>query len=194
MTAPVPRSAESIQKELLDQEFSLALTIFDADTAWDLGCTLRALAVEQHPGKAVYISIIHAGTDKPIFFARTKGITPGQITKLEGIWNAVKCLEMSTWRADHRYGGNKESVGPNCSLTPGGWPIRVKGVEGILAVLIVHGLGLKLDSNGNAERTPVIGTYPVYTASLDHELILDALKIVLNRQQNTTTVLSDEPI
>jgi hypothetical protein len=109
--------------------------------------------------------------------------------RLEGIQNAVKYLEMSTWRASQRYGGNKESVARDCNLAPGGWPIRVRGVEGIVAVLVVHGLGLKLKKDGSVEITTIeesgsrcSSVSRVHTASLDHELILNALKVVLNKQ------------
>jgi uncharacterized protein (UPF0303 family) len=166
----------------LAQEPRLTLLSFDADTAWDLGCTIRALAVEKHPGRAICISIIHASTDKPMFFARTPGVTPSQISRLEGIRNAVKCLEMSTWRAWHRFGGNKEPVGGDCDLSPGGWPIRVRGVEGIVAVLIVQGLGFQLTKDGSIETiqfTYSSGCFgSVEAASLDHELILSALNMI----------------
>ena len=163
------------------QETRLTLLSFDADTAWDLGCTIRALAVEKYPGRAICISIIHASTDKLMFFARTPGVTPSQISRLEGIGNAVKYLEMSTWRASHPCGGNKESLGPDCDLSPGGWPIRVRGVEGIVAVLIVQGLGFQLTKDGSSETIQVAygnGFGYVHAASLDHELILSALNMI----------------
>ena len=164
------------------QETRLSLLSFDADTAWDLGCTIRALAVEKYPGRAICISIIHASTDKPMFFARTPGVTPSQISRLEGIRNAVKHLEMSTWRASGQWGGYKEPVGPDCDLSPGGWPIRVRGVEGIVAVLIVLGLGFQLAEDGSFET--ILMTFNggrignVVKASLDHELILSALNMI----------------
>lgn len=133
------------------------------------------------------ISITLASTDKPMFFGHTKGVTPNQMSRVEGIKNGVQYLQMSTWRASHPYGGNTESVGPDCNLTPGhgGWPIRVRGVEGMVAVLVVHGLGPKLNVDGSVARTEV-GTEnwssSVETASLDHELILNALDIVINEK------------
>jgi hypothetical protein len=99
-------------------------------------CTL---VVERHSNKAVCISIIHASTDKPMFFTPTKGVTASQIAKLDGMRKAVKYLEMSTCRASHPFGGNTESLGPDYDIIPGGWPIRVKGVEGIVAELLVGG-------------------------------------------------------
>jgi hypothetical protein len=186
----------SCKKALLEQEPALALLSFDADTAWDIGCTLRSLAAEQHPGRRVCISIIQTSTDKPMFFTRTVGVTSSQMSRLEGIKNTVKLLEMSTWRAGHPYGGNEEPTGPDCY--PGGWPVRVRHVEGVVAVLVVHGLGYKLASDGSVEthelhytststnsdgNTVSCSSYStVKTASLDHELIIDALKIVLHQQ------------
>jgi uncharacterized protein (UPF0303 family) len=180
----------SCKKELLEQEPALALLSFDADTAWDIGYTLRGLAAEKHPGRPVCISIIQTSTNKPMFFTRTAGVTPSQMSRLEGIQNKVKLLEMSTWRAGHDFGGSEEPTGPG-QCYPGGWPVRVRQVEGVVAVLVVHGLGYKLTRDGSIETTVVhhistdgwaYGPSQVQTASLDHELIIDALKIVLNQQ------------
>jgi hypothetical protein len=87
---------------------------------------------------------------------------------------------MSTWRA--RHGGNTEPVGRDCDLSPGGWPIRVRGVEGIVAVLIVQGLGFQLTKDGSIETVQVTSSSgcagDVEAASLDHELILSALNMI----------------
>jgi len=178
---------ESIRNELLAQESRLALLSFDADTAWDLGSTLHSLAVNQHPGKPVYISITHMSSGL-MFLARTKGVLPSRISGLDGIRNAVKCLEMSTWRASHPCGGITSPMVGDCDLTLGGWPIKVKGVEGVVAVLVVDGLGLKLGTNGFPEiiwvRHSQSSSGQVNKASLDHELILSALEVVLSKQQN----------
>jgi uncharacterized protein (UPF0303 family) len=142
---------------------------------------VRTLVVERHPNKAVCISIIHASTDKPMFFARTKGVTASQFAKLEGMRKAVKYLEMSTCRASHPFGGNTESLGPDYDLTPGGWPIRVKGVEGIVAVLLVGGLGPKRKGD-EVDITWASNSSTGFVASLDHELILDALSFFIDDQ------------
>lgn len=58
-------------------------------------------------------------------------------------------------------------------------------MEGIVAVLVVHGLGPKLNVDGSVARTEVeTGGWSssVETASLDHELILNALDIVINKR------------
>lgn len=93
---------------------------------------------------------------------------------------------MSTWHAGHAYGGNSDRGGSECDVTPGGWPIRVKGVEGVIAVLIIHGLGFKLDADGHPEVITIrlspnhIGSAP--RASLDHDLIMEALHAILAQQ------------
>jgi len=167
------------------------LLSFDADTAWDLGSTLRTLILEQYPDRAACISITQASTDKPIFFARTKGVAAYQISKLDGIRNAVNYLEKSTWHANHRYDGNIVPMGKDCDLTPGGYPVRVRGVEAIVAVLVVQGLGRKQEYVC-VDLGPGSSTSG-HAGSLDHELILEALNIVLNKQrhsQNIDAILS----
>ena len=72
-------------------------------------------------------------------------------------------------------------MGLDCDLSPGGWPIRVRGVEGIVAVLIVQGLGFQLTKDGSFETIQITyggGSYRTVNASADHELILSALKMV----------------
>lgn len=74
-------------------------------------------------------------------------------------------------------------MGPECDLTPGGWPIIIRGVECIVAVLVINGLGPKIQNNGRDEMTDARQFGLVEAANPDHELIVDAMKVVLGRSE-----------
>jgi hypothetical protein len=60
-------------------------------------------------------------------------------------------------------------------------------VEGIVAVLVVNGLGPKCTPDGHKvtiedKQGKGMATFTREATSLDHELILDVLKVVLDKQ------------
>lgn len=51
----------------------------------------------------------------PLFVTHMKGMTPSQMSELDGIKNGVKQLEMSTWRARYPL---EIFINPNYNLDP----------------------------------------------------------------------------
>ena len=56
----------------------------------------------------------------------------------------------------------------------------VQGVEGVVTALVVHGLGLKLEMENRKRLGCSAAT--TFAGSLDRELIVNALEVVLSKQ------------
>ncbi|KAF2230479.1 hypothetical protein EV356DRAFT_453859 [Viridothelium virens] len=132
-------------------EAALTLPSFTADTAWDLGTRLRTRLLALAPSSAVVISISLANSAQLLFHSVTR---PGGVTPDNEVWVARKRATVlrwgrSTWWMRRKYledgeflrrTGLGEQRGYEYAIHGGGFPIRVKGVEGVVGVVVVSGL------------------------------------------------------
>lgn len=127
---------------------TLVFPHFNTDTAWTLGSLLRTrLASIPQP---VVIDIALAHSQHTLFRTTTHpGTTPDNDFWVTRKRNTVLRWGQSTWYQSCKYGGDEAAFGKKFSLGErvgeyaihgGGWPVRVKGVEGIVAVVVVSGL------------------------------------------------------
>lgn len=128
------------------------LNSFTTDDAWALGNLLRErlapLAVE---GRPALISISLANSGQVLFQCVTgSGITPDHETWVQRKRNAVLRWTHSTWYLNCQFKGDEsefkrvfqlsEDQANSYAIHGGAVPIRVMGVEGIVAIVIVSGL------------------------------------------------------
>jgi uncharacterized protein (UPF0303 family) len=143
------------------QERELVFPRFDAQTAWELGSRLRAMAAERN--LAVVIDVRRFG--QPLFYAALEGTTPDNVEWVRRKNNVVARFHCSSYAA-----GLKEKI-KNTTLTEsqglsiadyathgGAFPIAVAGA-GIVGSVTVSGLPQRRD----------------------HELVIEALCALLER-------------
>ncbi|KAF2726337.1 hypothetical protein K431DRAFT_214039 [Polychaeton citri CBS 116435] len=150
-----PRDLEQI--EYIDN--SLTFPSFTAETAWGLGCALRTRLLPFSKPVVIDISLAHG--HHCLFHATTRsGTSPDNDTWVARKRNTVLRFGYSTWYMHNKYQGDEEAFAKKFGLAfggsgvgggngvragdyaihGGGWPVRVKGVEGIVAVVVVSGL------------------------------------------------------
>lgn len=142
--APPPSDLPSI----VESEDSLILPHFTAADAWAIGSALRARLLP-FPASAV-VSISLANNNQLLFHCTTgSGTAPDN-----DIWVARKRKTVlrwghSSWWMHNKMKGDeaafkaKYALGETAgdyAIHGGGWPVRVKGVEGVVAVIVVSGL------------------------------------------------------
>jgi uncharacterized protein (UPF0303 family) len=158
------------------------LMAFNCSTIWELGSTLRTLAMKEHPDQSACIAITHANST-PLFVTHTTdAISPAYQSEMDAIRNTVKRWEISTWRRQRLLALSEHPVlelskSQEYSTKGGGWPIKVKGVIGVVAVVVVTGL---YPVNGKSQSFNPLKYEPVKDAN--HELIVRALEMVLEKQ------------
>ncbi|KAI0401764.1 hypothetical protein F4802DRAFT_404460 [Xylaria palmicola] len=133
---------------------SFTLSSFTASDAWELGHLLyaRLLPFSASPGnKPTVISIATAGGEHVLFQAAVgAGTTPDNDVWVRRKRAAVLRFGSSSWLLHckfagdeaafrHKFGLGEEGAGAY-AIHGGGVPIRVAGVEGIVAVVVVSGL------------------------------------------------------
>jgi uncharacterized protein (UPF0303 family) len=144
---PFPsRDLEEIQ--LIDESLAFPTT-FTSQTAWALGTRLRSklFAFSNKPA-VVDISLAHS--NHCLFHCTVhSGTTPDNDHWVTRKRNTVLRWNSSTWYMHNKFAGDealfasKFALGINAgqyAIHGGGWPIRVRGVEGIVAVAVVSGL------------------------------------------------------
>lgn len=142
---PLPsRDLEEI--ELIDT--SLTLPAFTSHTAWTLGSLLRSKLVRFAKPCVIDISLAHQ--NHCLFHATThSGTTPDNDSWVSRKRNTVLRWNSSTWFMHNKFVGDEAAFGAKFALGQsagsyaihgGGWPVRVRGVEGIVAVVVVSGL------------------------------------------------------
>ncbi|TVY46010.1 UPF0303 protein [Lachnellula occidentalis] len=139
-----PTDLESIA--LIDA--SLTLPRFTTDDAWTLGCALRTRLLPI--ATPVVISISLANANQPLFHSCThSGVMPDNDSWVARKRKTVLRWGCSTWYMHCKFAGDevafREKYGLGGSageyaIHGGGIPIRVKGVEGVVAVVVVSGL------------------------------------------------------
>jgi uncharacterized protein (UPF0303 family) len=128
---------------------SLTLNHFTAEDAFSIGCSIRNRLRELSESPAV-VNIALANSQSVIFHAASRsGILPDNDTWVARKRNSVLRWGVSTWALNNKYQGNEEAFAAKFALGTragefaihgGGFPVRVKGVEGVVAVIVVSGL------------------------------------------------------
>ncbi|KAF5387300.1 hypothetical protein D9757_005756 [Collybiopsis confluens] len=165
--AEPPRDLATIEK--IEEE--LTFPSFTADTAWELGNALR-LRLLDFPVPAV-ISISLANSNQLLFHSVSRPGTQAD----NDTWVARKRATVlrwgrSTWymhnkmEADEAFFAKKYMLGETAgtyAIHGGGFPIRVKSVEGVIGVIVVSGL----------------------KQTQDHQIIVEAIEKHLTKQRST---------
>ena len=152
--------SEDLERVAL-QEHELVLTRLDAQTAWDLGTLLRALAMER--GLKVVIDVRRFG--QPLFYAALEGTTPDNAEWVRRKSNVVAQFHRSSYAVG--LGLQKKGI----SLTEShALPLADYATHGGSFPLHVAGAG-------------VVGSATVsgLPQRADHELVVEALCSLLGR-------------
>ncbi|KAJ3815249.1 hypothetical protein F5876DRAFT_31097 [Lentinula aff. lateritia] len=147
--APPPRDIKTIA----EIEQSLTFSSFTADTAWEVGNALRSRLLD-FPDPAV-INISLANGNQLLFHSVTRsGTQPDNDSWVARKRATVLRWGCSTWYMHNKLKGDealfaaKYMLGERAreyAIHGGGFPIRVKGVEGIIGVIVVSGLKQEQD-------------------------------------------------
>ncbi|KZF19725.1 hypothetical protein L228DRAFT_271045 [Xylona heveae TC161] len=153
---------------ILSIENKLQLPSFTSDTAFELGSLIRSRLRESFARPAI-VSITHANSDQLLFHAVSKPGPAGPGTVVGGagtvgtapdndIWAARKRRTVlrfgtSTWYMRAKCGTEeafkaKFALGERAgdyAIHGGGFPVRVRGVEGLVGVIVVSGLKMEED-------------------------------------------------
>ncbi|KAK5662421.1 hypothetical protein OQA88_8332 [Cercophora sp. LCS_1] len=153
---PIPHPPRELER-LKNDGNSFTFETFTADDAWDLGHLIHArLKPFAAQGQPALISISLANTGQILFQCVTgSGITPDHEIWAQRKRNAVLRWTKSTYflarEFDHDEAKFKqvfqlsEEQASRYAIHGGGIPIRVRGIEGIVAVVIVSGLTMEED-------------------------------------------------
>lgn len=149
-TLPVPPRDLA---EILHIDQALVFTEFTSHTAWVLGSLLRTKLLAFPKPTVIDISLAHG--NHCLFHATThSGTAPDNDTWVTRKRNTVLRFGNSTWYMHNKFSGDeaafaaKYTLGASASdfaIHGGGWPVRVRGVEGIVAVIVVSGLKQEQD-------------------------------------------------
>jgi uncharacterized protein (UPF0303 family) len=129
------------------QERELELPGLDTDMAWELGCKLRAMAVER--GLAVVIDVRRFG--QPLFYTALEGTTPDNVEWVRRKTNVVARFHRSSYAVGLRLKAKDETLTDQQGLpladyaTHGGsFPLAVVGA-GVVGSVTVSGLPQRED-------------------------------------------------
>jgi uncharacterized protein (UPF0303 family) len=135
--------ASALIAELEEQEERLVFTTFDNDDAWHLGCSLVELARER--GLPVTVDIRCNGHQ--LFHAALPGTAPANDLWIERKVRVVEHLRCSSYLAGRRLAADGEELDHTHGVDParyathgGAFPVRVRGVVGVVGVVTVSGL------------------------------------------------------
>jgi len=146
-TANLPTPTRVLE-EIDSLDNSLVFPHFTAQTAWTLGSLLRTRLMAFSKPTIIDISLAH-GTHCLFHAATHSGTNPDNDSWVSRKRNTVLRFGKSTWFMHNKYQGNEAEFAAKFSLGPhagdfaihgGGWPLRVRGVEGLVAVVVVSGL------------------------------------------------------
>ena len=148
-------------ERIAQQERELQLPRLDAQTAWELGSRLRAMAAER--GLAVVIDIRRFG--QPLFYAAMGGTTPDNVE-----WVRRKCNVVARFHHSSYIAGLKEKLKNETLTESQGLPIADYATHGGSFPLAVVGAG-------------VVGSVTVsgLPQRADHELVIEALCAMLGK-------------
>jgi uncharacterized protein (UPF0303 family) len=143
------------------QERELILPRLDAQTAWDLGSRLRALADQRQ--LPIVIDIRRFG--QPLFYAAMDGTTPDNLEWVRRKSNVVARFHRSSYAV-----GIKERIKGETICDSQGLPLADYATHGGSFPLIIAGAGV-------AGSVTVSGL----PMRADHELVIEALCALLSR-------------
>ncbi|KAJ7279103.1 DUF336 domain-containing protein [Mycena rebaudengoi] len=133
-------------------EQSLIFPAFTADTAWELGNALRSRLLA-FPTPAV-VNITLANANQLLFHTATRpGTQPDNDSWVARKRATVLRWGFSTWymrktfsrETDFHYKYSLGATAGEYAIHGGGFPVRVKGVEGVVGVIVVSGLKQEQD-------------------------------------------------
>ena len=140
--------------EIAAQEERCTLPHFTADTAWELGTRLRE-RLRRASSKPAVVNITLAAHSQLLFHTATgRGTAPDNDTWVARKRAAVLRWGTSTWFMHNKYGGNEDNFRAKFMLGDrageyaihgGGFPVRVKDVEGVVGIIVVSGLSMQED-------------------------------------------------
>ena len=136
------------------QEERCVFPHFTADTAWELGTRLRARLQRASPKPAV-VNITLAAHSQLLFHCATRRGTSAD----NDTWVARKCAAVLRWHAStlclHTMFNGSEAAfrdtfllgerAGDYAIHGGGFPVKVKDVEGVVGVIVVSGLTMQED-------------------------------------------------
>lgn len=129
------------------QERELAFANFDETTAWELGMSLRQIAVER--GLPVVIDVRRFG--QPLFYSALAGTTPDNVEWVRRKNNVVARFHRSSYAVGLKLKMKGETLQEQSGLSDayyavhgGAFPIRVNGA-GIIGSVTVSGLPQRAD-------------------------------------------------
>jgi len=153
-------ASEDLQR-IAQQERELQLSRLDAQTAWELGSRLRAMAAER--GLPVVIDVRRFG--QPLFYAAMDGTTPDNVDWVRRKSNVVARFHSSSYVSGLKEKPKNESLIESQGLSladyathGGSFPLAVAGA-GVVGSVTVSGLPQRAD----------------------HELVIEALCAMLGR-------------
>jgi uncharacterized protein (UPF0303 family) len=143
------REAPRDLSEIAAQEEGLILNHFTADDALEIGLSLRhRLRALSQLSAVVNISL--ANSDNVLFHAVSRpGVQPDNDLWVARKRKTVKRWGVSSWFMHNKMHGDEEAfkkkymlgeAAGQYAIHGGGVPVRVRGVEGIVAVIVVSGL------------------------------------------------------
>ncbi|KAI0454238.1 hypothetical protein F5B21DRAFT_245784 [Xylaria acuta] len=147
---PIPSPPEDAEEVKATCD-SFTLESFTASDAWELGHLLYARLLAFSAEKPTVVSIATANGQHVLFQAAVGGGTlPDNDAWVRRKRNTVLRFGASSWLLHCRYAGDEdafrrkfgmsEEVAGEYAIHGGAVPIRVAGVEGIVAVVVVSGL------------------------------------------------------
>ena len=158
-------------ERIAQQERELVLPRLDAETVWELGSGLRAIAHERR--LAVVIDIRRFG--QPLFYAAMDGTTPDNVEWVRRKSNVVARFHRSSYAVGLREKQKGQTIYESQGLpladyaTHGGsFPLSVAGA-GVLGSITVSGLPMRED----------------------HELVIEALCAMLGRKYDDLKLASE---
>ncbi|KAM0434006.1 hypothetical protein ACHAPT_003950 [Fusarium lateritium] len=150
-SVPIPKPSSDLNELKADSD-SFTLSSFTTEDAFELGNLLYArllpFAAEDKP---TVISISLVNSSQVLFQSVTgPGVTPDNEAWVRRKRNTVLRFGCSTWYMHNKFKGNEvefaakygipDSQKGTYAIHGGAIPIRVQGVEGIVAVVVVSGL------------------------------------------------------
>ncbi|KAG9313313.1 hypothetical protein JVU11DRAFT_5617 [Chiua virens] len=140
--------------DLKAQEDACVLPTFDSDVAWELGTLIRTHCRTHHT-RPVVVYIAHTNSSQLLFFATSRpGTLPDNMHWVKRKEAVVLRWGMSTLRMRVKMETEQPGTAVQAALKDkfemqdpsvygchgGGFPVRVKGVEGVVGVIVVSGL------------------------------------------------------
>ncbi|KAI5851382.1 hypothetical protein DFP73DRAFT_153317 [Morchella snyderi] len=134
-------------KELKQQEQKLQFRTFNSNVAWDLGVICRSLALGEHQ-RPVIIHIASSNAGQVLFHACSRpGTTLDDAFLVKRKQATVFRFGCSSYYMKRKMESSQVAFATKYALSEedyaangGGFPIRVKGVEGVVGVIVISGL------------------------------------------------------